>query len=262
MTPTLLLWPAVAAVFYAVALSNVVTAVAERNVVLAASPRRASWAVEAAPGPRRIRLGTGGRLAVIAGLGIGFVPVTAAGLSPIVMAYDGVLLCVLVALSIVDAWEYRIPDRIVLPAIAATATLVLGAAFARGADAPLGGFEDLEPLAALVGAGCFALIIGVPHVARPDAMGLGDVKLAVLLGAAIGLHGSDWIETVAAVGWAVVLAAGIGLAVAAWTRLDGHCGGSVGANRHGGSVRANRPGVVPFGPPLSLGAWLVIVAGL
>lgn len=244
VTLSLLLWPAVIAALYGLALSYVVTAVAECNVVLTVSPRRASWAVEALDGSRRIRLGAAGRATIVAGLGLGLAPVILADVSSTVVIYDGALLCALVALSIVDAWEYRIPDRIVLPAIGATAMLAVAVSVGMAADTGLAAIDGLHPRSALVGAGCFALLIGVPHVMRPDAMGLGDVKLAVLLGAAIGLHRSDLMETVAAVGWAVALAAIVGLVAAVSNR------------------GAGQRGVVPFGPPLSLGAWLVILASL
>lgn len=249
VTPSLLVWSGAVAVMYGIVLSNVVTAVAERNVRQPVSSRHVSWAtaIEPAEGTRRIRLGRSGRSVVVAGLGLGLAPVLVADPPLITAAYQGALLCVLVAVSVVDAWEYRIPDRIVFPAIGVTVALALAVLVGRAVNAPVDGVHQLHPLSALVGAGCFALLIGVPHVVRPDAMGLGDVKLAVLLGAAIGLHRSDAIEAIAAVGWAVALAAAAGLLAA------------VVAQRAG---RGDRSNMIPFGPPLSLGTWLVIVVSL
>jgi leader peptidase (prepilin peptidase)/N-methyltransferase len=84
------------------------------------------------------------------------------------------MLCVvLVALSVTDLETRLIPNRIVLPATA----LVLVAQLALyGADAS-------EFVIAAVAAGLFLLL---PLLVYPAGMGMGDVKLAVFLGAALG----------------------------------------------------------------------------
>ena len=80
---------------------------------------------------------------------------------------------VLVRLAAIDIRRRILPDRIVLPAT--TVTLVAQAALA----------PDRMPewLLAALGASLFLL---VPALIRPGALGLGDVKLALLLGAALG----------------------------------------------------------------------------
>lgn len=220
---------------YGLALSVLVWSVAERNVVRPVSPRNVSWArpVADSAGPRRVRLGRPGRLIVAAGLALGLAPILVADLPTWVVVFDGALLAVLCSLSIVDAWEYRIPDRIVLPALAGTGLLA-----AVSLVSP-----TLDAAAVAVGAAVFTALIGVPHLLRPDAMGLGDVKLAVLLGAAIGLHSADWLEALMAVGWAVAAASALGLASAALS-----------------FTQRRRTALVPFGPPLSFGTWLVVAA--
>jgi leader peptidase (prepilin peptidase)/N-methyltransferase len=80
---------------------------------------------------------------------------------------------VLVVLSAVDIERRLLPNRIVLPS--AAVVLVAQVAF----------FPDraLEWLLASVGA---ALFLFLPLLVRPSGMGMGDVKLALLLGAALG----------------------------------------------------------------------------
>src|SRR6266498_1892838 len=79
--------------------------------------------------------------------------------------------CVLVAISAVDIAHRIVPDRIVLPAT----VLVLAAQTVRE--------PSLEwPLAAL-GASLFLFLAVLAH---PAGMGMGDVKLALVMGAALG----------------------------------------------------------------------------
>lgn len=79
-------------------------------------------------------------------------------------------LCVL---SAIDIAEHRLPNRIVLPSFA----VVLVAQTALAPD------RALEWVLAAV-LSCLGLL--VLHLAYPQGLGLGDVKLALLLGAALG----------------------------------------------------------------------------
>jgi leader peptidase (prepilin peptidase)/N-methyltransferase len=85
----------------------------------------------------------------------------------------GFVVLVLVALSAVDIAERRLPNRIVLPS--AMAVLVAQTAL----------FPDrvLEWILAAVGA---ALVLLIPLLVYPAGLGMGDVKLGLLLGAALG----------------------------------------------------------------------------
>ncbi|MEO6653541.1 MAG: prepilin peptidase [Ilumatobacteraceae bacterium] len=81
--------------------------------------------------------------------------------------------------ALVDLRMNRIPDEFVvvalLPSVGSVLTaLVSGDGAARG-------------LAVVIGGAVVALPLFVIHVLAPRAMGFGDVKLAVSLGAAIGL---------------------------------------------------------------------------
>jgi len=83
--------------------------------------------------------------------------------------------CVLLALATVDLERRIIPNRIVLPATA----LVLAAQLVAYPH------HAIEWIAASAGTALFLLM---PSVARPGALGMGDVKLGLLLGAALGRH--------------------------------------------------------------------------
>jgi len=133
------------------------------------------------------------------------------------------VLALLTILSAIDLRWRLLPNRIVLPATVA----VLGwqVAFFPG-RAP-------EWLLAAVGAGALLL---VPALLKPGGIGMGDVKLAALLGAALG----------AAVLSAIMLGflALVPVAVAALVRR--------------GTVA--RGATLPLGPFLALGAAVVLLA--
>jgi leader peptidase (prepilin peptidase) / N-methyltransferase len=95
-----------------------------------------------------------------------------ASTSPLTLARLAVLGGALAAVSWYDLTQRRIPNRIVLPAAAACAALTL----AGGA-----------PLSLLPGLATVLLLL-VVSLSWPAALGMGDVKLALLL--VLGLDGS------------------------------------------------------------------------
>jgi leader peptidase (prepilin peptidase)/N-methyltransferase len=100
----------------------------------------------------------------------------------------------MVALTGYDIRQRRLPNRLTLPGFA----VIMLAAAASG-HAP----------AAALGAGLLAVVYLLVHVAAPAAMGAGDVKLALGLGALTGCFGADvWL--LAAIG-APLLTALIGV---------------------------------------------------
>jgi len=123
----------------------------------------------------------------------------------------GLLAVVAVPVTIIDVRCRRIPDAIVLPAVV----------FALALRAVWGSSTWAMLLLWAMVAG--AMLLG-PAVIRPDGMGLGDVKLAVLLGACLG-----------ALACAAVLLA----------LVAGALGGGVWAVLHGTPLR---DATIPFGP--------------
>jgi leader peptidase (prepilin peptidase)/N-methyltransferase len=131
------------------------------------------------------------------------------------------VLAVLVLLASIDLQARVLPNRIVFPATAAV--LVWQIAFFPA--------SALEWLLAALGAGFFMLL---PSLIRPGAMGMGDVKLAMLLGAALG---QDVLS-------ALMLGCFAVLPVALWLLVRG---------------RGVRNATVPFGPFLGFGAAVVLL---
>lgn len=140
-------------------------------------------------------------------------------------AFVGAFFCaVLVALSAIDTERRILPDLIVLPAT----VVILAAQIAFAPD------QALEWVAASLGA---ALFLFVALIAYPRGMGMGDVKLALLLGAGLGRYVTVglMIGMLAALLPAVVLLA-----------------------RHGSKARKM---AIPFGPFLAFGAIVAFFFG-
>jgi leader peptidase (prepilin peptidase)/N-methyltransferase len=130
--------------------------------------------------------------------------------------------CVLVAISAIDLEHRIVPDRIVLP----STVIVLAAQLVRD--------PSLEwPLAAF-GA---ALFLFLAVLAYPAGMGMGDVKLALLMGAALG----KIISVALMIGMVSAVVPGLYLLA-----------------RHG---QAARKMGIPFAPFLALGSVIALFAG-
>jgi leader peptidase (prepilin peptidase)/N-methyltransferase len=147
--------------------------------------------------------------------------VLAFGLTPRA-AISAFFCCVLVAISAVDIEHRIVPDRIVLPAT----VLVLVAQTLRA--------PSLEWLLCALGASLF-LFLAV--LAYPAGMGMGDVKLALLMGAALG----KLVAVALMLGMVAALVPGLYLLV-----------------RHG---QAARKMAIPFAPFLALGSIVALFAG-
>lgn len=102
----------------------------------------------------------------------------------------------LAALSVYDIRSRRLPNWLTLPG--AAMILAVAALHGRG-------------VAALLGALALFVIYTVVHLLSPTAMGAGDVKLALGIGALTAIFGSDvWLLAALAApmltaGWAVVI---------------------------------------------------------
>lgn len=132
---------------------------------------------------------------------------------------------ILLTLAAIDAHRRVVPNRIVLPG--AGVVLVLRCTVAPG--------HTTEWLAA---AGGTAALLLVFHLVYPPGLGMGDVKLGLLLGALLGS------QVVVALLLGSVAAALVGLALVA---------------RHGAAARKLG---LPFAPYLAAGAMLALVAPL
>ena len=117
-----------------------------------ATPRYAAAAAVALPlmGLALLRFGASGRFAVAA-----------------------LLIAALCVLAAIDLTERRIPNRIVLP----TTAIVLAAQIVLFPD------RALEWILAAIGA---AVVLLLPLLVLREGVGMGDVKLMLLLGAALG----------------------------------------------------------------------------
>lgn len=145
------------------------------------------------------------------------------------------LVAVGVALALIDLDVHRLPDTIVLPSYPVAAGLLLLADLAPG-----DGLDGGAWLRALAGAAALLTFYFLLLVVWPGGMGLGDVKLAGLLGLYLG-----WF------GWGAVLVGAFGAFVL----------GGVFAVALLATGRAKRGSGVPFGPWMITGAFLGIAVG-
>ncbi|HWH97301.1 MAG TPA: A24 family peptidase [Pseudolysinimonas sp.] len=129
------------------------------------------------------------------------------------------------AISIVDLREKRIPNRMLLMATPALAVLLVAGVLVHS--------KPERVLAVLAGAAAMFALYFVIALVAPAAMGMGDVKLAALLGGALGAAGLT--------GWLVGLLAAflIGGVVAIIALAAGRVGWR---------------GSIPFGPWMIAGA--------
>lgn len=91
------------------------------------------------------------------------------------------LTAALLAISVIDLEHYIVPNRIVGPVLAASAVF-----YAVAIGGPAGPLDLLRAVVAGLTAG---VSLGIVHLISPRGMGMGDVKLAFLLGAHLGWVG-------------------------------------------------------------------------
>lgn len=142
------------------------------------------------------------------------------------------LAAISLALAIIDVETRRLPNAIVLPALPVGVALLGAAALLTGEFTPL--------LTALATAAAFFVVYAIPAFAVRGGMGMGDVKLAGVLGLYLG-----WLGVVPAV---VGLLAGF---------LLGGIAGLVLLLR-----RRTRGTTIAYGPWLLAGAWTGILLGV
>jgi leader peptidase (prepilin peptidase)/N-methyltransferase len=138
-------------------------------------------------------------------------------------AMIGPFLGLMVSLSIIDLRHRIIPNRIVYPSLAAFGAYILVVALAGG---------GLDATRAAIGMLAYGGSLLLVAIVSPAGMGMGDVKLASLIGLVLGSVGLRYVAVAAGAG---ILMGGVG-AIAAL--LAG----------------ASRKQAIPFGPFLAAGA--------
>jgi leader peptidase (prepilin peptidase)/N-methyltransferase len=149
----------------------------------------------------------------------------------LVAAMMAPFLGLLVAIAVIDARHRVVPNRLVYPGLLLGALLVLlGAVLHEGVDLARSAIGFLA-----YGGGLLVVALLVPR-----GMGMGDVKLAALIGLCLGALGLSYVAVAAAAG---ILAGGVG---------------AVGAMAFAG---CGRRATLPFGPFLAVGAVVAAFAG-
>jgi leader peptidase (prepilin peptidase)/N-methyltransferase len=136
-----------------------------------------------------------------------------------------------VVLSVIDVRTHRLPNRLTFTAYPTLLALLALPAVTQPAYSAYG-------RAMLAGITLMSAFITL-HLLRPSGLGLGDVKLAGVMGIALG-----WIS------WTTVFTGAV----------IGFLLGAIGALTLIAARRANRRSALPFGPFLLAGAWAAILA--
>jgi leader peptidase (prepilin peptidase) / N-methyltransferase len=142
------------------------------------------------------------------------------------------LFAALLVVSVIDLESYRIPNRILIPATITAIPLLGLAALGQGHPG-----DFLRALAG--GVAAFGALL-VMAIISPRGMGMGDVKLAFLLGLHLGYLG--WGEVALGLFAGFLLGAVIGLGLII-------------------SGRRSRKDAVPFGPFLAAGTVVAVLWG-
>ncbi|MFB7372998.1 prepilin peptidase [Streptomyces sp. NPDC056222] len=137
-----------------------------------------------------------------------------------------------VLLATVDVRVHRLPDQLTLPLAAATPLLLLGAELL-----PYDAGSWLHALLGGLALGGGYLVLFLIH---PNGMGLGDVKLALSLGSALGWYGWGILFVGAFSGFLLGSLYGLGLVLAR---------------------RGSRKSAIPFGPFMIGGALFGVLMG-
>lgn len=143
-----------------------------------------------------------------------------------------VLGAVLLTSAAVDLRTNRLPDRLTGLALVVVGATTWLLAISEGADVLV---------RVGIGTAVFAGVLEAVHRLQPAGMGRGDVKLAAVLGALLGVVAPSGADTVRLVVVALMGAMVVTLAVTALV----------------GAVRRSVFAAVPFGPGLAAATWIV-----
>lgn len=137
---------------------------------------------------------------------------------------------ILIALSVIDIRVKRLPNRLVYPSVLIAAPYIVIADLAGG---------HLDAIRAGIGFLAYGVGLLIVALVAPAGMGMGDVKLAGLIGLVLGSIGLGLVAVAAVVG---ILLGGVGAIVAL---LAG----------------AGRKSKVPYGPFMAGGALVAVFVG-
>jgi leader peptidase (prepilin peptidase)/N-methyltransferase len=137
---------------------------------------------------------------------------------------------ILIALSLIDMRVKRLPNRLVYPSVLIAAPYIVVADLAGG---------HLDAIRAGIGLLVYGVGLLIVALIAPSGMGMGDVKLAGLIGLVLGSIGLALVAVAAGVG---ILLGGVGAIVAL---LAG----------------AGRKSRVPYGPFMAGGALVAVFVG-
>lgn len=140
-----------------------------------------------------------------------------------------VLAAAVVPLALIDIEHHRLPDRLVLPALAVAAVAIAAMSVFEGEPGALA--------RAALGMVLYAGALMAMVLLFPAGLGLGDVKLGLLLGLVLGWNGLQLVAGGLLLG--TLCGAAFALAVAAIART--------------------RTAEIPYGPALCLGALAAVV---
>lgn len=168
------------------------------------------------------------------------------------------LIWTLVVASVTDLYVYLIPNRLLFPALAASIAVMV----------PLALADDVDRLGqAALGLVLYSLLLFVPHLIHPAGMGMGDVKLSLLLGLHLGYLATGTLSTVRMVVVAMLVGSllgvlgGVSLLLvrrAGWDPLPDPLADQAGpAGEEAVNGDRGASAGFPFGPPLSIGTLAV-----
>lgn len=169
-----------------------------------------------------------------------------------------ILATALIALSVIDLYVYRLPDRVLFPALLVSMVAIVAVSFAIDRPSAIG--------RAVVGMLGYSLFLFVAHLISPRGMGFGDVKLALLLGLHVG-----WIAGSTYIGWRPVVRL-VGYAIGLGFILGVVAGLALGVVRKvldrdlvpdpeasDGQPTSLLKQSFPFGPALAAGAMVAVL---
>src|SRR5262249_46637066 len=139
-------------------------------------------------------------------------------------------LATLLAVSEIDIRHRIIPNRIVYPATAVAAAAILAIDLAGG---------ELGFPRGLIGLAAYGGVLLVIALLSPRGRGMGDVKLAALIGLVVG---SVALSRIAVAAGTAILLGGVGAIVVL-------------------ALGGSRKSALPFGPYLAIGAAVALFAG-